>query len=116
VDGLARRISGCGLPVDRVRAFRIVVEAARTLRAPNTMKHTLRCHGFGDAGEVGRVSPASRKLRGDATGQNCASPQGVAARIVTGFVARLANIPDIGCTSLRAIANSGSHRPRVSLC
>jgi hypothetical protein len=80
------------------------------------MKHTLRCHGFGDAGKVAGVSPAASTLRGEAASQNRASPQGVAARIGTAFVARLANIPDIGCTSLRAIANSGSHRTRVSSC
>ena len=32
------------------------------------------------------------------------------------FVARLANTASIGCTSLRAIDDSGSHRTRVSLC
>jgi hypothetical protein len=48
--------------------------------------------------------------------QNRASPQGVAARIDAGFVARLANIGHIGFTSLRAIANSDSHRTRISLC
>jgi len=80
------------------------------------MKHTLRCHGFGDAWNVARVSLASTgRTKREAASQNRASPQGVAARIGTGFVARLANILDIGCTSLRAIANSGSHRTRVSL-
>jgi hypothetical protein len=41
----------------------------------------LRCHGFGDAGKVAGVSPASRRLRGEAASQNRASPRGVAARI-----------------------------------
>jgi len=48
--------------------------------------------------------------------QNRASPQGVAARIGASFVARLANTGSIGCTSLRAIANSVSQRTRVSSC
>jgi large conductance mechanosensitive channel len=48
--------------------------------------------------------------------QNRASPQGGAARIVTDFVARLANMGNISCASLRVIANSASHRTRVSSC
>jgi len=47
-------------------------------------------------------------------GQNCASPQGVAATIPASFVARLANTASIGFTSLRAIDDSGSQRTRVS--
>jgi hypothetical protein len=55
-------------------------------------------------------------MGGNTMSQNRASPQGVAARIGAGFVARLANMGNIGCASLRAIANSGSQRTRVSLC
>jgi hypothetical protein len=81
------------------------------------MKHTLRCHGFGGARNVAfPASPQPGSAELEAAGHNRASPQGVAARIGTGFVARLANMPDIGCTSLRAIANSDSQRTRVSLC
>jgi len=80
------------------------------------MKHTLRCHGFGDTGNEPRLAQYPGCAEREAASQNRASPQGVAARIGTAFVARLANIPDIGCTSLRAIANSGSHRTRVSSC
>ncbi len=86
------------------------------------MKHTLRCHDFGEApimmlrngngnGKAALVAIMSAQL-----GQNRASPQGVAATITASFVARLANTASIGFTSLRAIDDSGSQRMRVSLC
>ena len=52
-----------------------------TLRAPNTMKHTLRCHGFGDARQAARSGPATGSAEQATAGQNRASPRGVAARI-----------------------------------
>jgi len=84
------------------------------------MKHTLRCHDFGDAritmsqNNNGRSVLLSTMLA--QLCQNRASPQGVAATIAARFVARLANTASIGFTSLRAIDDSGSHRTRVSLC
>ena len=87
---------------------------------PNTMKHTLRCHDFGEAPVM-----MSRNSNGGCIvvamgpvqlGQDRAGPQGVAATIAASFVARLANTANIGCTSLRAIDDSGSQRTRVSLC
>ena len=39
------------------RCDRIPVRRA-ALRAPNIMKHTLRCHGFGDAGPAARLDSA----------------------------------------------------------
>jgi hypothetical protein len=80
------------------------------------MKHTLRCHGFGEGNEW-PVSAFNRYgLKHEAAGQNRASPQGVAATIAASFVARLANMASIGCTSLRAIDDSDSQRTRVSSC
>jgi len=56
------------------------------------MKHTLRCHGFGEANDW-LVSAFNRYgFKHEAAGQNHASPQGVAAIIAASFVARLANI------------------------
>ena len=43
-------------------------------------------------------------------------PLGTCSALRGTFVARLANTGSIGCTSLRAIANSGSQRTRVSSC
>jgi hypothetical protein len=84
------------------------------------MKHTLRCHDFGEApimmsrnGNGGTVLVAMVLSQ---LGQNRASPQGVAATIPASFVARLANTASIGVTSLRAIDDSGSQRTCVSLC
>jgi hypothetical protein len=84
------------------------------------MKHTLRCHDFGEApimmsrnGNAGAVLAAIVRAQ---LGQDRASPQGVAATIAVSFVARLANTVSIGFTSLRAIDNSGSQRTRVSSC
>jgi hypothetical protein len=80
------------------------------------MKHALRCHDFGLECDPDAASAAMKCGAGfGALSQNRASPQRVAAGTAAAFVARLANIPDIGCTSLRAIANSGSQRTRVSL-
>jgi len=82
------------------------------------MKHTLRCHDFGE-------TPIMMSRNGDAVlvaimpaglGQNRASPQGVAATIAASFVARLANTASIGFTLLRVIDDSGSQRMRVSSC
>ena len=42
--------------------------------------------------------------------------RGLARILAQGFVAPLANIPDIGCTSLRVITDFGSQRTRVSSC
>jgi hypothetical protein len=57
------------------------------------MKHTLRCHGFGEEGvrTEGGVR-AEQAVTNKAARQNRASPQGVAAKIAASFVARLANI------------------------
>jgi len=84
------------------------------------MKHTLRCHDFGEApimmscnGDGGAVLLAMVPAQ---LGQNRASPRGVAATIVASIVARLANTASIGVTSLRAIDDSVSQRTRVSLC
>ena len=84
------------------------------------MKHTLRCHDFGEApimmsrnGNDGAVLVVMVPAQ---LGENRASPQGVAATIAPSFVARLANTASIGFTSLRAIDDSGSQRTRVSLC
>jgi hypothetical protein len=41
---------------------------------------------------------------------------GGAAGIATGFVGRLADIPDIGGVTLRAIDDSSSRRVRASFC
>jgi hypothetical protein len=88
----------------------------RSLRAPNTMKHTLRCHDFG-------LMACSPSAGIDLTlnsrnhfGQNRASPQGVAVIIAASFVARLANTASIGCTSLLTSDDSASQRTRVSSC
>jgi hypothetical protein len=84
-------------------------------RAPNAMKHSLRCHDFG----VARISAidycCQRFRRRSSASQNRASPQGVAAIIAASFVATLANTASIGCGSLRAIDDPGSQRTRVSL-
>jgi len=80
------------------------------------MKYTLRCHGFGEANDW-LVSAFNRYgFKHEAAGQNRASPQGVAAIIAAGFVARLANSASMGCTSLRAIGDSDSQRTRASSC
>jgi len=47
------------------------------LRAPNIMKHTLRCHGIGDAGQAARSGPATGSPNQVAAGQNRASPRGL---------------------------------------
>jgi hypothetical protein len=80
------------------------------------MKHTLRWHDFGWGAPADTRAAEFGSGSGCAMGQNRASPQGVAAKIAASFVARLANIANIGCASLRAIDNFGSHRTRVSLC
>ena len=80
------------------------------------MKHALRCHDFGSSMQQVIGWAQSLQLDGCALGQNRASPQGVAAQIAASFVARLANMANIGCTSLRAIDDFGSQRTRVSLC
>ncbi len=91
-----------------------------TLRAPNIMKHTLRCHDFGEAPVMmSRYDNAGAVVLVTMPAQLCqnrASPQGVAATIPARFVARLANTASIGFTSLRAIDDSGSQRTRVSSC
>jgi len=95
-----------------VRAVR-----ALSLGAPNTMKHTLRCHDFGlTMVDVLNRTRLARHDSGLTVGQNRASPRGVAARIAASFVANLANTASIGCGSLRAIDDSDSQRTRVSLC
>jgi hypothetical protein len=80
------------------------------------MKHTLRCHDFGWQRMSGRILSRLVPHGRDQARQNRASPRGVAAIIAAGFVARLANTPGIGCTSLRAIDDSDSQRTRVSSC
>jgi hypothetical protein len=80
------------------------------------MKHALRCHDFGSSMKQVMGWPRSLQLDGCALGKNRASPQGVAAKIVASFVARLANMANIGCTSLRAIDDFDSHRTRISSC
>jgi len=52
-----------------------------TLRAPNIMKHTLRCHGFGDAGPAARSGPATGMRLAGSRGPKPCQPKGVAARI-----------------------------------
>jgi hypothetical protein len=42
--------------------------------------------------------------------------QGLARILAHGFVARLANIPDIGGGSLRALSQNRASASRVSLC
>jgi hypothetical protein len=42
--------------------------------------------------------------------------QGLARVLAHGFVAPLANIPDIGCGSLRAQSQNRDSASRVSLC
>ena len=42
--------------------------------------------------------------------------QGLARVLAQGFVAPLANIPDIGCGSLRALSQNRDSASRVSLC
>jgi hypothetical protein len=79
---------------------------ASFLRAPNTMKHTLRCHGFGKTWRSLRCFWDASSLA--TAGQNRASPQGVTATIAASFVARLANTESIGFAPLRAIDDSGS--------
>jgi hypothetical protein len=44
------------------------------------------------------------------------SKQGLARILAHGFVARLANIPDIGGGSLRALSQNRDSASRVSLC
>jgi len=92
------------------------------------MRPAVRCHGFGEADRkhptkrnslapgVGGEGRVSGQLRVQIDEPKPRQPKGVAARIVTSFVARLANTGSISCTSLRAIANSGSQRTRVSSC
>ena len=80
------------------------------------MKHTLRCHGFGDVGQVALSDLALGMLGAHSRGPKPCQPKGVAARIAASFVASLANTASIGCTSLRAIDDSGSQRTRVSSC
>jgi hypothetical protein len=80
------------------------------------MKHTLRCHDFGWGTPQMPGHRISCRAGRSIPSQNRASPQGVAARIAASFVASLANTASIGCTSLRAIDDFGSHRTRVSLC
>jgi hypothetical protein len=90
------------------------------------MRPAVRCHGFSERGHATKYYPLAPGVGGEGgvRGQlrfrldepKPRQPKGVAARIVTSFVARLANTGSIGCTSLRAIANSGSQRTRVSSC
>jgi hypothetical protein len=80
------------------------------------MKHTLRCHGFGGMVRRTRISTAWGSRQGGGDEPKPRQPQGVAARIAAAFVARLANMGNIAFASLRGIANSGSHRTRVSSC
>jgi hypothetical protein len=42
--------------------------------------------------------------------------QGLARILAQGFVAPLANIPDIGCGSLRALSQNRDSASRVSSC
>jgi hypothetical protein len=48
--------------------------------------------------------------------ENATPIQGLARILAHGFVARLANIPDIGCGSLRALSQNRDSASRVSLC
>jgi hypothetical protein len=81
------------------------------------MKNTLRCHGFGaKRNQPEHAAYTGQIITNQATGQNRASPQGVAAKIATSFVASLANIANIGCTSLRAIDDFCSQRTCLSSC
>ena len=89
---------------------------ALSLRAPNTMKHTLRCHDSGLAATGANHTRVASHDSGLSVSQNRASPQGVAAIIAASFVANLANTASIGCGSLRAIDDSDSQRTRVSSC
>ena len=91
-------------------------EASVDLRAPNIMKHTLRCHGFGDAGPAKPSDSATGMHRAGSLRPKPCQPKRVEARIAASFVARLANTASIGCASLRAIDDSDSQRTRVSLC
>jgi len=46
------------------------------LRAPNIMKHTLRCHGFGDAGQAARSGVATGMHRAGSRGPKPCQPTG----------------------------------------
>jgi hypothetical protein len=111
-DGLMNLI----VPGTLITEYRKNRNQKNTLRATNTMKHTLRCHDFGlmtcSYAKGIELMPSLRSC----IGHNRASPQGVAARIDASFVARLANTASIGFTSLRAIDDSDSQRTHVSLC
>ena len=50
--------------------------APLVLRAPNIMKHTLRCHGFGNAVQAALSHPALGKLRAHSHGPKPCQPQG----------------------------------------
>ena len=51
------------------------------------MKHTLRCHGFGDVGQVALSDLALGMLGAHSRGPKPCQPKGVAARITASFVA-----------------------------
>jgi hypothetical protein len=76
------------------------------------MKHTLRCHDFGWMRIAVVGVPESLRTVRNMTGQNRASPQGVAAQIAVSFVARLANI-DILAAPRFALPTISAHTARA---
>jgi len=84
------------------------------------MKHTLRCHGFGGMDGIANYGRRAERMGAKTMSQNRASPQGVTAGIIAGFVARLAKIdilatPRFAPSPIPARNARAFHRARGSL-